>query len=79
MAELGIVLTAQDLADMMAEADINQDGKIDYKGQALAPPSLLLSFSSLPSLLSRRVQAIAEERHGAFCRPGERLCECLPT
>ena len=32
MKELGVTLTLEDLNEMMNEADVNQDGRIDYAG-----------------------------------------------
>ena len=35
MKELGVKLSMEDLDEMMKEADINQDGRIDYAGDCL--------------------------------------------
>lgn len=33
MDDLGVILTDDDLKEMMDAADINHDGRLDYKGQ----------------------------------------------
>jgi len=40
MEELGLKLSAEDLQEMMREADVNRDGRVDYAGMSPPPPPI---------------------------------------
>ena len=58
MKELGVTLTLEDLNEMMNEADVNQDGRIDYAGSLylLFPCSLLNRTKKYQQNLSHAMQ-----------------------
>ena len=50
MQEMGIELSGEDLTNMMRETDINQDGKIDYKGDTSSQLTFRLDLTKSQTL-----------------------------